>query len=293
MNEFKAYHPIVNFVYFAFIFVFSCIFTHPICLITAFFSAFAYSIMLNGRKAVKFNLACMLPMMIFAALLNPVFNHEGVTILTYLPGGNPLTLESIANGGAVAMMLGAVVLWFSCYNKIMTSEKFIYIFGRIMPSLSLMLSMVLRFVPKFKTDFANVCAGQKCIGCDISNGSIIQRTKNGVKIMSIMITLTLENAIRTADSMKSRGYGLPNRTAFSNFKFTKRDTKALLIICIAALYIIVFSGRLGYQYLPIMDSMEFSPLNISIFASYILLFIIPIIIEISEEIKWKSLKSKI
>lgn len=293
MKAFKAYHPIVNFVYFAFIFIFSCSFVHPICLCISFLSAFAYSILLNGVRAVKFNLIYMLPMMIFAAILNPVFNHEGVTILTYLPGGNPLTAESIANGTAVALMLGAVVLWFSCFNKIMTSDKFVYLFSKFAPSLSLMLSMVLRFVPKFKTDFENICGGQKCIGCDISEGGIIKRTKNGVKIISIMITLTLENAIQTADSMKSRGYGLANRTSFSIFKFTKRDTKLLLIIGVLALYIVLCSKNLGYQYLPIMQNIVLSPMNISIFSAYLLLFTVPIFIEISEELKWKLLKSKI
>ncbi len=40
-----------------------------------------------------------------------------------------------------------VIQWFSCYNKVMTSDKFIYLFGRLIPALSLILSMALRFVP--------------------------------------------------------------------------------------------------------------------------------------------------
>ncbi len=44
--------------------------------------------------------------------MNLAFNHEGATILAYLPSGNPLTLESIAYGFAAAAMLAAVVLWF-------------------------------------------------------------------------------------------------------------------------------------------------------------------------------------
>ncbi len=30
-------------------------------------------------------------------------------------------------------MLAAVVLWFGCYNEVMTSDKFIYLFGRVIP----------------------------------------------------------------------------------------------------------------------------------------------------------------
>ena len=85
-----------------------------------------------------------------AALVNPAFNHEGATILTYLPSGNPLTMESMFYGVAAAVMLASVVLWFSSYNEVMTSDKFVYLFGRIIPALSLVLSMALRFIPKFK-----------------------------------------------------------------------------------------------------------------------------------------------
>jgi energy-coupling factor transport system permease protein len=39
------------------------------------------------------------------AWLNPLFNHAGVTLLFYLPGGNPVTLESMVYGLAAATML--------------------------------------------------------------------------------------------------------------------------------------------------------------------------------------------
>ena len=41
---------------------------------------------------------------------NPAFDHEGATLLAYLPSGNPLTLESIAYGVAAAVMHGAAVV---------------------------------------------------------------------------------------------------------------------------------------------------------------------------------------
>ncbi|MBE7055615.1 MAG: energy-coupling factor transporter transmembrane protein EcfT, partial [Ruminococcaceae bacterium] len=46
----------------------------------------------------------MLPALLLMALINPAFNHEGVTILYYLPGGNPLTLESVYYGFLSATM---------------------------------------------------------------------------------------------------------------------------------------------------------------------------------------------
>ena len=149
MSEFKTYHPIVNFVYFVFVIGFSCFFMHPVCLCISLASGFTYSVMLKGRKAIKTNLIYMLPMLLLMALINPAFNHEGVTIIEYLPSGNPLTLESIIYGLCAAIMIVSVICHFSCYNEVMTSDKFIYLFGKIIPAMSLIISMTLRFVPKF------------------------------------------------------------------------------------------------------------------------------------------------
>lgn len=295
MNEFKTYHPIVNFVYFLFVIGFSCVFMHPVCLMISLLCAFAYSVMLKGKKTVKTNLIYLIPTLLFAALINPAFNHEGITVIEYLPSGNPLTLESVAYGLAAAIMIISVICWFSCYNEVMTSDKFIYLFGRIIPSLSLIISMTLRFVPRFSAQLKTVANAQRCMGRDVSNGSIIQRAKHGLSILSVMTTWALENAVETADSMKSRGYGHPGRTAFSIFAFDKRDKKALLCIVMLGLYTLAgkLSGGMYFRYFPSMKANDFSIFEFSIFAAYFALCMCPIIIEIWEARRWKAIKSKI
>lgn len=295
MNEFKTYHPIVNFTYFLLVIGFSCFFMHPICLVISLICGFIYSVILKGKKAIHKNLLYMIPMLIATALINPAFNHEGVTILEYLPSGNPLTLESVIYGIAAATMIVSVICWFSCYNEVMTSDKFIYLFGRIIPSLSLIISMTLRFVPRFTAQLRVVANAQRCMGRDISNGSIVKRAKYGLSILSVMMTWSLENAIETADSMKSRGYGHSGRTAFSIFTFDKRDKKALTVILILGIYTLIgnLAGGMYFRYFPSIKSTEFSIYYLSIFAAYFLLCVFPVIIEIKEARKWKSIKSKI
>ena len=232
-DAFSGYHPIINFLYYALVLLFSMCLMHPVYLAISLTGALAYDIYLKGRKAVRFAVMGLLPMAALAALVNPAFNHEGQTILTYLPSGNPLTLESMFYGVAAAVMLASVVLWFSSYNEIMSSDKFVYLFGRMIPALSLVLSMALRFIPKFKAQMQTVSEAQACIGRDTKNGSVFRRVGNAIKIFSIMVTWSLENAIETADSMRSRGYGLPGRTAFSIYRFDDRDKNVLawLIFC--------------------------------------------------------------
>lgn len=295
MNEFKTYHPVVNLIYFVSIIGFSMFFMHPVCLGISLICGVIYSVILKGRKAIKLNMLYMIPMLITAALINPVFNHEGITILGYLPGGNPLTLESIVFGISASVMIAAVICWFTCFNEIMTSDKFIYLFGRVIPSLSLILSMILRFVPKFASQLKVVANAQKCIGRDVSNGSIVKRAKYGLSILSVMVTWAFENSVETADSMKSRGYGLPGRTAFSVFTFDKRDASALISILILVTYILAgaFRNAVNFRYFPSMKGAEASFFGASVFGAYFILCIIPVFVEVWEVLKWKAIKSKI
>ncbi len=295
MSEFKTYHPIVNFLYFVFVIGYSCVFLHPVCLGISLLSGFTYSVMLKGKKQIKKNLIYMLPIILLTALINPIFNHEGATVLTYLPSGNPVTQESVIYGLCAALMIVSVICHFSCYNEILTSDKFIYLFGKIIPAMSLVISMTLRFVPKFSTQLKVVINAQKCMGRDVSKGNIIKRAKNGLKILSIMTTWSLENAIETADSMKSRGYGAAGRTSFSIFKFDKRDKKALICILIFGIYTLIgnLMGEMYFRFFPSMKAAEVSPFGISVFLSYLLLSICPIIIELWEVRKWKAYVSKI
>ncbi|MEG0895190.1 MAG: energy-coupling factor transporter transmembrane component T [Oscillospiraceae bacterium] len=293
-DTFAEYHPFVNFFFFTSVLIVTMFMMHPIFLIISMISSVIYSIYLNGKRAFKFNFFMIVPTLLLMALINPTFNHRGITILLYI-NDNPLTLESIVYGLVTAAMFVSMILWFSCYNSVMTSDKFIYLFGRVIPSLSLMLSMALRFVPRFKAQIKVISNAQKCIGRDVSNGNIIKRAINGLKIISIMTTWCLENAIDTADSMKARGYGISGRTSFSIFRFTKRDKIVLSIMLIAMTY--VFIGMiLKTVYCHYVPRILLNPTNLNsilIYTFYFIISLMPMGINILEDIKWRYFKSKI
>lgn len=287
-EAFSDCHPVVNFLYFGLVLLFTMCLMNPVSLVISLLAATAYSVYLNGRKAVRFQLAYMVPMMVMAAVVNPAFNHEGATILTYLPSGNPLTLESILYGMTAALMLAAVITWFSCYTAVMTSDKFVYLFGRVLPALSLVLSMTLRFVPKFKAQLQVVSEAQRCVGRDVSNGSMWQRTKNAVTILSILVTWALENAIETADSMKSRGYGLPGRTAFSIYRFDARDRQVLLWLCFSGVYVASgwLCGGCYWRFYPTIQYVSPGPFPISFQFAYLALCLTPVLLDVWEDRLW-------
>ena len=290
-DVFSRYHPLVNFLYFVLALTFSMAFMHPVCLAVSLLCATAYSVQLNRKRAVKFNLKFMLPILILTALINPLFNHAGVTILAYFRNGNPLTLESIIYGAAAAVMLITVIGWFSCFNVVITSDKFVYLFGRLIPAMSLVLAMALRLVPRFKAQAKVISNAQRCIGRDISSGNIFTRARNGVKIFSILVTWALENAIDTADSMKSRGYGIRGRTAFSIYHFDRRDALMTIFLLVCGAYIITGAvlGGLRFRYFPMIESGTSGTFSYSLFFAYFTMCITPVVINIVEDRRWKAI----
>lgn len=295
MNEFKSCHPIVNFLYFFLVIGFTMFLMHPVSLGITLLCAVLYTFVLKGKKEALKSIGLVVFVILITAILNPLFSHYGVTVITYLPTGNPLTAESICYGIAAGVMLSSVLLYFSCSNMVLTSDKFTYLFGRIIPKLSMVFSMILRFVPTLISRLKEIFAVQKTLGRDISKGSIIKRIKCGIKILSILITWSLENAIETADSMKSRGYGLSGRTSYTIFKLEKRDKLMLLSMGILSAIILwgILSGELRYSYFPIYYTEKLSFFPLCLHTAYFLLCLTPVLLEWREAVRWNVIKSKI
>lgn len=294
-DTFSQYHPLVNFTFFGVVFGFSCLCMHPTCLLISFLAAMQYYIHLKGAKAIGLLLKGVLPLLCLTVIINPAFSHAGITTLCYLPSGNPLTLESILYGISAGIMLAGILLWFACFSEIVTSDKFVYVFGRIVPAFSLLLSMTLRFVPRFKAQFDVVKEVQASLGYDSENGSLLRRIKNALTCFSIVVTWSLENAIDTSDSMKSRGYGLGRRTAYSIYVFSDRDKTAMFLLVLGGTILFTgeLSGNLFWQYFPSVRGVLLEPYTIVIQSVFLLICLMPMIIDRREEIVWKHLESNI
>ena len=234
----RTCHPAVSFAYFALVIACAMLLMHPVCLVLSTLGGGWYVARLLGGKGLRRHLLWLLPMALLAAALNPAFVHQGVTILAYLPSGNPLTLESLLYGLAAGAMLGAVALWFVCVTDVITSDKVVYLFGRVIPALSLLLSMILRFVPRFVRRLRAVAQAQRHLGRDTQTGAPARRVRSALRVFSIVVTWSLESGLITADSMRCRGYGLPGRTSFSLYRFDRRDGAVALWLAFCGLYLL-------------------------------------------------------
>ena len=293
-NAFGDCHPSVSLAYFVLVIGCGMFFMHPVCLAVSLAGAVSFYIKLRGgRASARFFLKYALPVMLVAAAVNALFNHRGDTVLCLLPTGNKLTLESVLYGIAAAVMLVSVLAWFGCFTEIMTSDKFVYLFGKIIPSLSLVLSMTLRFVPRFKERFEQVREARICMG-KIPR-SPFGKIKNALSCFFVVAAWSLESSVVTADSMKSRGYGLSGRTSFSIFTFTERDVGIMAWLGLAAVFLIsgAVSGNLGRSYFPNLGGTLAEPLTVVLEAVYFAVCFTPTAISILEDLKWSSSRSKI
>ena len=233
-DAFSGFHPSVNFAFFLTVLGMTMIIQHPVYLLISMVSGCVYLLYLQGRKGFYRQVVYLLPILGMMGVMNPMFNHEGITILRYLPNGNPVTLEAICFGIASALKMGASIVWFNCCNTVFTSDKIIYLFGRVIPSLSLLISMTLRFVPRFKNFLQSVLRTQRAMHKPENKKEQLQQA---LSAFSATVSWAMEQSIVSADSMKSRGYGIGGRTAFSIYRFEKRDGALLgilALLCIGA-----------------------------------------------------------
>lgn len=291
-DGFAAYHPIVLFLYFAILLGFSMFCMHPVVLCFSFGGGICYYGQLKGSRSLTALLKRVLPLLLITIVINPSFNHAGLTILCYLPSGNPLTLESIAYGIAAGLMLMDILIWFACLHEVITADKIMYLFGRVIPSLALLLSMTLRFVPEFMKHFEQVKEAQQMLGRDVANGPLLRRIRNAISCFSIVVTWSLENAVDTADSMLSRGYGSGKRTAYTLYRLEERDRSLILFLCCTALLLSSggAAGKLFWRYFPDIRGKITDPLTICFLLTFLVLVFLPAIIHEKEERIWKSFK---
>ena len=296
MNDsFSALHPALTFCYFAAVLLLTMLVLHPVFLALSLLGALGYCAVLRGWRSLGRTLGWLVPFLVLMAALNALLNHAGVTMLFYLPNGNPVTREALCYGAAAAAMFAAVILWFQCCNVVMTAEKYLYVFGSALPGVSLLLSMALRFVPKFSAHIRSVRAAQASLGCGTREGSAWQRLKNGARILSVTVSWALESGITAADSMKSRGYGEKGRTAFSIYRMDDRDRGLLvwLIFCGAYVFCGVLAGGLRFRYYPSLAGAPVTPMTVSFFVVYFLLCLTPAALDLAAARQWRQIEKEV
>ena len=247
---FEACHPAVNFIFFASVIYGAVTFKHPVFLAIAYLCAFAYSVKRRGKRAVLFNL-CLLPLVAAFALYYSSYHHFGVTVLRKNFVDNNMTLESLVYGAVIGLRFACVCMWLEAMFRVVSSDKVVYLFGKISPLLSLFLTILLRLIPRIGQEARRINLAQKGIGRGSNQGNIFRRVVNCLRIFSMLITWMISALALESDSMRSRGSLLRGRTAFSIYRFDNRDRAFVIALfsCITmtAMGVILGASKMWYN----------------------------------------------
>lgn len=289
-DAFSQCHPLVNFLFFVGAIGMSVVILHPAYLLAGIVSGAIYYLLLNGWKGIKTILA-LLPMFVILTAINPLFNTLGATPL-FAVFGRPYTWEALLYGGALAGMFVIMMLWFGCYNKVLTSDKFTSLFGNLIPSVSLLLVMVFRMVPNFIRKCQQIIGARKSIGKGAGEAATKKEKLNdGMTVLGALAGWALEGSVVTGDSMRARGYGAAKRTSFMIYRMTPRDWFLLgtMLVLLALSVAAACTGQVTATFTPVLYITPVS-WGLPVYVCYLL---IPTVLHIKENIQWRISRSKI
>ena len=289
-DAFSKCHPAVNFLFFVGAIGMSVVIQHPAYLLAGLLTGAIYYLLLNGKRGLK-TLLGLLPVFIILTVINPLLNTLGATPLFYL-GSKPYTLEALLYGAVTACMFVAILLWFGCYNKVLTSDKFTCLFGSPIPSISLLLVMVFRMVPNFIRKTQQIIGARKSIGKGISETATTkEKLQDGGTVLGALTGWAVEGSVVTGDSMRARGYGTAKRSSFMIYRMTWADW-ILLVVMLTLLGVTIVaacSGQFAAEFVP---AIELAPISWGL-AAHTCYLLIPTAIHIKEAIQWHISRSKI
>lgn len=293
-NHFAQRHPLIGFFFFISAIIGCFSLNSPVFLGISFFTALIFKLQVSGLKKTFKNLLFALPVVLFIAIINPLFNHNGNTPFLYI-NDVPLTVESLVYGLLTGIMLLCSLLWFGNMNSVLSGDKLNYLLGKILPTLSLLVSMIFKSINQLKDELKKITMVQKSFGVSTETGSIVNRVKNGCAILSSLTSNALEKSVDTGISMRSRGFGLAKRTSAKTQKFTKSDGYLLgtIFVLAVAVIIVYLTADFKFQVFPEVSKLKFETLNVSAYIIYGAFLLIPIVFNIKEEIRWHNIISKI
>jgi len=278
---FSTYHPAVSMLFFVSVICLAFCSRQPVYVALTLLGASCYYVYLRGIAHMARMLLLIIPVLVFIAVINSLFNTAGVTTI-FEWGIVNITIEGCAFGLAAGSMLVSALIWFGCYNELMTEDKFTYLFGRVAPTVSLVVSMVSRWVPRMTARGRNIFDAQEALigKYDTSKKGL---TRRGVRLLAVLAGLGMEDSIQTSDSMRARGYGTSKRTSYAHYSWHARERIVLVVLAalVAANAVFMYTASIDFAYYPRISAITWTwgyPL-------YLVLLLMPLLLELERPLR--------
>lgn len=268
-NYFRELHPISTGIYFFILLLLIMVSSYDWDM-AVFFAALSPVIIYTGgiRPYMK-SLKTYGMMIAIFGIFNVIFNHQGDTPFLYV-NGIPLTVEALTYGIFTGFMAASLLMWFQIFNSVFDSRKITWLTGRYFPVTGLILSMVFCYYDKFRNKIDKIKEVWHSYGTEEKFGKV----KHAGIILSVLLSVMLEDSMDTAMSMKARGYGGTKRTSYLVYHREIRD--GILILAALCFFTVSF--------------LTAEWVRRAVLAGYAA---IPAVYNIYKEMQWKYYRSKI
>jgi energy-coupling factor transport system permease protein len=279
-SAFETWHPMVLAAYFAGTIGLAMFGIAPACVAISLAGGLSFALVTQGARAALAKLRWQLPLLVLICLINPLYSAMGSTLLGKV-GPFRIYAESLAYGAVMGVLLVSVLLWFEAAASVVGSDEVLELGGGVLPSVTLATSMVMRLIPQLMR------RGQ--VARDVAHASSAsgKGPREGVRLLGVLLTWSLEDSVERSDSMRARGWGAhASRTAYRSHMLCRRDVCALLAL--AALFAASAWGvrqtLAGWQFYPRMHGTA----SVLVLAPYALLALLPTLAVMLDGLRWRA-----
>jgi energy-coupling factor transport system permease protein len=290
----QAVHPALSFLYYAGLGLLVLLSFHPVIAAGILALSVLFNVLVGlGRRTWKTLAWCLAAGVVIVAV-NMLTNHRGRHVLFVWPD-QPVTLEALLYGAQNALMLICVLLVILSYAHVVSPQKWLYLFSRPFPKLSLMISLSVRFVPLLLRRLAEISDVHRMRGIAVTEGTVRERAESAMKQLQALLSWSLEEAVQTADSMLARGYGaVRRRGTYHPYRWTRRDTMLAVVLGVwlaASIGCWVYgAGRLDIY--PVMEPLAPTAQDAAAALAVWFYACVPVLVEERERWRWRSWKSE-
>lgn len=222
MKKFENFHPLTLLLYFISVLFPAMFFMNIYCSIIIFLIGIIYRWVLIKKTELK-NIFVSLIWIIIATIANMLISHKGEHILFFI-NNKAVTVEAMMYGVTTGFMITGTFVWFMCLEKVLSGEKIQAVFTR-MPKLGLLISMILRLVPRYIDKYKKVMD--------------MNRNAGAIEVSSGVFTYAIENSMQTAKAMEMRGF-MRAKVIYSGFDFKKKDVVMIIMDIVLLCIFVIF-----------------------------------------------------
>lgn len=255
-SGFAHFHPIARFLYFFGAATLLFMFPHPWFILTSLGFILLIHVMQGSLSGKGKQVAFYAWMSVLVVVINPLLSSRGETPLIEIFAGRVITVEAVVYGLIAGSTLFTLLLWIICAQSILRIHEMVYLFRMLTPKGAMLLAMAMRSFSLITMRFQQFALVHQHDVPVSRWQSIVQRMKQLMCVVRVMLHWMLEEGVHLADSMKSRGFGSSQRTNYRNYQIRAKDRWLLGTF-------FVFGILLGVGWIMTLDHISLSSTDIS------------------------------